>query len=281
MTSSPCARRAVADTGNHAVRVVTAWGAATLAGTGTAGFYDSIPTEALGPSLFSSPRGLLLGAAVTAAAPVSAAGSLTGRLLVADAGNRRLRSVDLTTGGTETLFFGDGASTEASDGVGGVSWGAPTGLAAGPEGQIFVVDAGGNGLWAVRGPWQAPTAAGASAAINVAALAGDLGGASGWADGTGSDARLSAPWAAAVLPAPAAADSFFSLSAASGVGANASYVLVFVEAGSHTLRALTPLPQVLVEVRRRRLSSFNELNEYMQSWNLSCTCLGRATPCGR
>jgi sugar lactone lactonase YvrE len=111
----------VADTGNHKIRRVTQIGSAsTIAGSGTATYKDGFDTIAS----FSAPRGIALDA--------------DGNLIVADAGNNRLRLVSAagevsTLAGTGAEGFGNGSLAEAT-------FHGPAALAIGPSGELYVAD---------------------------------------------------------------------------------------------------------------------------------------------
>ena len=131
---------AVADAGNHAVRLISvpaaaAWENATvrtLAGGGIAGFADG------NSSSFSDPRGVSF----------SPDGSV---VAVADAGNHAIRIVNVASRTTTTI--GDRAAIASQIGDGRFGDGAvpaffrPTGVAFSPDGkQIAVADSGNNAI---------------------------------------------------------------------------------------------------------------------------------------
>ena len=119
----------VADSGNHRVRRIDAatGGIETLAGTGEPGYGgDGGPAS---EALLDSPGGLAVDAA--------------GNVYVADAGNHRVRRIDATTGGIESLagtgepgYGGDGgpASEALLD--------SPGGLAVDAAANVYVADSG-------------------------------------------------------------------------------------------------------------------------------------------
>lgn len=116
----------VADTGNHAIRKVTPDGrVTTLAGTGQPGYRDGAGADAM----FDGPMGVAVDA--------------SGRVLVADTYNDRIRVID--PHGRVGTLAGDG-TPGMRDGPG---WQArfdtPTGIAVDVRGRAWVADAG-NGL---------------------------------------------------------------------------------------------------------------------------------------
>jgi sugar lactone lactonase YvrE len=130
----------VADTGNHAIRRVTADGAVTtIAGGGSSGYVDG----PAGRARFSGPIGV-------AVAP-------SGRIVVADTYNDRIRAID-PDGQVRTLAGGDGAAL-ATSALGPVPstagyvdgkaldarFDTPCGVAIDAQGRVLVADSG-NGL---------------------------------------------------------------------------------------------------------------------------------------
>jgi sugar lactone lactonase YvrE len=124
----------LSDSNNHRVLSVSPEGhLSVFAGTGTSGFLDNVDATA---GLLDTPRGLALDAA--------------GNLYIVDASgatNRdRVRRVDLNGvistiagGAADTPGHGDGAGTA-------VNLNDPRGIAVGPDGFIYVVDAGFNNV---------------------------------------------------------------------------------------------------------------------------------------
>jgi sugar lactone lactonase YvrE len=158
----------VADTGNHALRVVTPSGAvATLAGSaGLAGSTDGTGSAAL----FNYPDGVAVDS--------------SGNLYIADHGNDTIRK--LTAGGVATTVAGAAGLSGSADGGGGAArFNGPTGVAVDPSGNLYVADAGNSTIRKI-------TAAGA-----VSTLAG-LAGVAGNSDGAGAAARFNAPQGIAV-----------------------------------------------------------------------------------
>lgn len=130
----------VADTGNHAIRRVTVDGiATTIAGDGSPGYLD-------GPAAQARFR-----------APIGVAVAPSGRIIVADTYNDRIRAID-TDGQVRTLAGGDSttlataahdrrpSTTGYRDGNGPEArFDTPCGVAVDAQGRIVVADSG-NGL---------------------------------------------------------------------------------------------------------------------------------------
>jgi sugar lactone lactonase YvrE len=116
----------VADTGNHAIRRITAGGqVSTLAGDGIPGYMDGPAPQAR----FNGPIGIAL-------AP-------DGRIVIADTYNDRIRVIDAK--GTVTTLAGSG-NPGADDGAAdSASFDTPTGIAVDARGMIYVADTG-NGV---------------------------------------------------------------------------------------------------------------------------------------
>jgi sugar lactone lactonase YvrE len=111
----------IADTGNNKIRRVNQLGGvATYAGSGTAGFLDASDISAK----FDTPRGI-------------ACDSL-GNLIVADAGNNRLRLI--STEGAVSTLAGTGAEGFVDGGFGEAAFHGPAALAIGPSGALYVAD---------------------------------------------------------------------------------------------------------------------------------------------
>ncbi len=114
---------AVADRGNHAVRLVSAAGnVSTLAGSGQPGHQDGTGDQAL----FREPTGLALGP--------------DGALLVADRGNHRIRRV--TVAGEVTTLAGSGFAAYADGPADQARFAFPTDVAVAADGAIYVADSG-------------------------------------------------------------------------------------------------------------------------------------------
>ena len=155
----------VADTGNHAIRLVTSGGVVTtLAGNGSSGYADGIGTAAI----FNSPG---------AVAVLS-----NGDIVVADTGNNRIRLVTLT--GIVATLAGGSFNLGAPDGTGaGATFNGPIGVVVHQSGNIIVSE-----LYLIR----LVTPGGV-----VTTLAGS--GTPGYADGTGVAASFIFPFGLAVL----------------------------------------------------------------------------------
>lgn len=157
----------VTDTANHVVRQLSPDGVVTtLAGAGWSGATDGLGTDAS----FDSPQGIALGP--------------DGTILVADTGNHTLRQV--TDEGFVTTIAGIAGSAGVEDGsVDTARFQSPRGLAAGPEGQIFIADTGNHTIRIFRG---------SGPELQVETIAG-LAGQRGTNDGPGTEARFDTPWA--------------------------------------------------------------------------------------
>ncbi|MCS7158543.1 MAG: hypothetical protein N0A16_12560 [Blastocatellia bacterium] len=118
----------IADAGNNRVRRVELDGTiTTIVGTGKRGFGGDD-----GPAI-----------AAALDTPAALAFDKDGRLLIADAGNHRLRRVDLSSGTIVTIA---GKGTPGSGGDGGAAKEAelntPSGLAVDAEGTVYIADSG-------------------------------------------------------------------------------------------------------------------------------------------
>ncbi|MGI4870785.1 MAG: hypothetical protein ACRYFX_06340 [Janthinobacterium lividum] len=171
----------VADRFNNRIRKVdltpgtTTYGNVTTLAGSTAGTADGLGTAAQ----FSNPAGVAM-------APGGAA------LYVADAGNYRIRRVDLTSGATygnvTTLA---GSTSGYADGLGtAAKFAYPSGIVADPSGTaLYVADANNNRIRKVD------LTSGATTYGNVTTLAGST---SGTADGLGTAAQFNSPNGVAV-----------------------------------------------------------------------------------
>jgi len=126
----------IVDRGNHCVRFLDARGGVvrTLIGmpeeSGFGG--DDGPAD---EALLNEPAGIALDA--------------MGNLYVADRGNRRVRAVDVRSGGIGTVV-GNGRVGPSPDGVPAHQAGlVPEALALGPDGGLFVADAANHKVWRV------------------------------------------------------------------------------------------------------------------------------------
>jgi sugar lactone lactonase YvrE len=165
----------VGDSGNKLIRLVTPAGVVTtLAGGGSAGGTASGSADGTGTSAtFSYPDGV-------AVLP-------NGNIVVIDTNNHRIRLI--TPAGVVTTLAGGGASGILSGSVDGIGTNAtfsyPGGVAVLPNGNVVVTDSSSHRIRLI-------TPAGV-----VTTLAG---GASGSADGIGTNATFSSPIGVAVLP---------------------------------------------------------------------------------
>jgi sugar lactone lactonase YvrE len=152
----------VSDTGNSAIREITAAGiVSTFAGgAGTSGFLDG----ATGSAQFSSPLGI-------AVAP-------NGKIYVADSGNHCIREI---SGGIVSTFAGSPGIWGNADGVGtNAQFNGPVGLAFDSHTNLFVSDANNNTIRKITPNGTVTTFAGAA-------------GVDGWTDGTLTNARFRSP----------------------------------------------------------------------------------------
>ena len=155
----------VAEFQSHRIRKITSAGVVTtFAGTGVAGSADGIGVNAT----FNYPSGVAVDA--------------NGNILVADAGNHKIRKISAS--GVVSTLAGTGAWGSA-DGPGvNSSFFLPLGIAVGADGTVYVGDSGGNRIRKI------------SVSGNVSTLAGT--GAAGSADGNGAAASFNDPAALAV-----------------------------------------------------------------------------------
>jgi len=163
----------VADTGNHRIRKFTVGGTiSTIAGTGNGGFNSD-------------------GTASTAQvnSPKALAFDPSGKLLVADTANNRIRRIDLTGTPTITTVAGGGTSG-LGDGAAATSatLNTPTAVAVNKDGVIAVADTGNHRIRTFSIGGNITTALGSGAAGNT----GDN------TDPTGSNAKLDSPSGVAI-----------------------------------------------------------------------------------
>ena len=226
----------VADTGNHAIRRLARDGqVTTIAGTGVPGFADGAGTSAQ----FDGPVGVAIDA--------------QGRVVVADTYNDRIRLIE-SDGSVRTLAGGDGPGLidgPAAD----ARFDTPCGVAVDADGRIIVADTG-NGVVRVIEPdgmvstrqtagvgLERPIAiaieptgtlvvvdeSGVVVRISVNGEAAVLaGGAPGFADGEGEDARFRRPSGVAAT------------TRASGSDDAGTPLLLVADAGNAMLRTLRP-----------------------------------------
>lgn len=152
----------VADTGNHRIRVIRQGQVFTLAG-GARGYADGSGAEAS----FDQPTSLVLDG--------------SGQLIVADAGNRRLRVITME-GVVTTLAGGDGPWTDGD--LATARFSMPYGLALDPQGNLYVSEPRIHALRVVT-------------ATGIYTLAHGSG---GFADGTLKTARFNFPLGLAIDP---------------------------------------------------------------------------------
>ena len=107
-----------------------------------------------------------------------------GNLYVTDTGNNTIRKI--ATDGTVSTLAGSAGVTGGADGNGSAaSFNAPTGIAIGPEGDLYVADTGNHAIRRVTTSGVVTTYAG-------------TGGGAGFAEGPASSAKFSAPLGVAV-----------------------------------------------------------------------------------
>ena len=183
----------VADTGNSMLRKVTSEGVvSTLVGIA------SIPG-----SVDQS------GSAARFARPVGLASDLEGNLYVADQDNHTIRKI--TSAGMVTTLAGFPGQAGTNDGVGDAArFAQPMAVAVGPNGHVYVADAGNGLLREVSPQGQVSTVAGLARSF-------------GNVDGTGSAARFGRPI---------------------GVAVDRSGNIYVVDAGNLNVRQVTPAGEV-------------------------------------
>ncbi len=180
-----------ADVGNRRIRRISAAGVvATVAGTGNYGYADGLVSEAM----FRSPTGVATGK--------------SGWIYVADAADHRIRIID-SAGQVSTLVgTGVAADTDGSSDVAQLY--APDSLAVDAKGAVWVGES-------TRHRIRLVTAAG----VTTSPIGS---GAQGFADGKGTEAKLSYPFGVAIGP---------------------KGLLWFVDGSNHRVRAYDPASQVV------------------------------------
>jgi sugar lactone lactonase YvrE len=164
----------VSDTGNHSIRKLANSQVTTIAGNGTAGNADGAGAGAR----FKSPFGI-------------ATNPVDGALIVADAGNNKVRRVTLD--GVVTTIAGTGASGGANGSGSTATFTHPAGVAVSSNGIIYVSEDQGQ---RIRRILLSGTNARAASSYTVATLAGA--GVAGFVDGAGISAKFNFPRGLAV-----------------------------------------------------------------------------------
>lgn len=130
----------VADSGNNAIRKIDPTGNVTTIAGGNKGFDDGVGRSAT----FNMPVGITVDG--------------FGNVIVADAANNAIRSIDIV--GMVTTIAGDG-NAGFSDGIGrGAEFHSPTGVAVDSNRNIFVTDTGNQKVRQIDGKSQVTTIAG-------------------------------------------------------------------------------------------------------------------------
>jgi sugar lactone lactonase YvrE/murein DD-endopeptidase MepM/ murein hydrolase activator NlpD len=128
----------VADTGNHAIRRVAMDGTVTtIAGDGSPGFQDGTG----GSARFNAPIGIAL--------------DRTGRLLVADSCNDRIRRIE--PGGTVRTLAGDGVPGLLDGPAASARFDTPTGVLVSADGRVTVADTGNDAIRRISSEGQVTT----------------------------------------------------------------------------------------------------------------------------
>lgn len=165
----------VSETYNHCIRKISLADAAvtTLAGSTSGTWYGYGYKDAIGTSArFKTPNGLALDG--------------IGNLYVADAGNHRVRKIDVATGNVTTVVGGKYSGN--SDGVGtDARFNNPIGLVYDGNGNLYLSDYSNHRICKIN-----------IATSTVTTVAGALDGTSGYADAIGTNARFKNPYGLAI-----------------------------------------------------------------------------------
>ena len=122
----------VTEIGNDRVRKITpAAMVSTVAGSGVEGFADSKGTSAM----FSNPVGITM--------------DLNGNLIIADAGNNRIRKIDPS--GQVTTLAGNGTAGFEDGAAGSAQFNLPYGLTVDDQGHIYIADINNNRIRMLSG----------------------------------------------------------------------------------------------------------------------------------
>lgn len=168
----------VADTGNHAIRVIRGEFVITIAGNGTPGYVDGVETDAR----FNNPRGVVQ--------------CPQGYIYVADTLNHAIRRIDpsgmvsLYAGAPTQSGFADGSLTEAR-------FFEPSGLYLTPEGILYVADSANHAIRRITPDGQVATVAGHPGEENIRQSIYFYG---GFVDGNWQQARFNMPRDLVMLP---------------------------------------------------------------------------------
>ena len=188
VASDPRGRLYVADSGNNRIRKLTSV-------PGYVGYYE---TFTFAGSVEGSSDGSAAAARFRNPSGVAADGELI--VYVADTGNHTIRKIVQGIAGT---VAGSAGSPGSTDGYGAAArFNAPTAIAVDARGNLYVCDTGNHTIRKVSPSGLVTTVAG-------------LAGTSGSADGTGTNARLSAP---------------------GGIAIDANGTIYIADTGNHTIR---------------------------------------------
>lgn len=153
----------VADSGNNAIRKITAAGVVTTF-AGRAGFQGS--TDGTGSAArFNSPQGIAVDS--------------SGNLYVADLGNDTIRMI--TAAGVVTTIAGTAGTAGSTDGTGSAArFNGPEGITVDSGGNLYIADGNNNTIRKIT-------------AVGVVTTIAGTAGSSGFADGSGSAAQFNQP----------------------------------------------------------------------------------------